>query len=163
MDLEGNVHTEIYIHLVIAVRNRNSLIQPEWEATLYEKINAILTDSKQIPISINGMPDHVHILYEQHPDFLIQDVIDDIRDKSAAYLNLTYHPEKSFAWDENSAAYGVEKASIDRETAYIENQKEFHKSHSFKDEFIDLLKKLEIDYEPQELYKWLEVMDPAVN
>ncbi len=36
------------------------------------------------------------------------------------------------------------------------NQKEHHKKQTFREEYLDLLKKFEIDFKDEYLFKWIE-------
>ena len=58
----ANTYSQIYIQTVFAVEGRLSLIQPEFKENLYKYITGIVTNQRQKLISINGMPDHLHIL-----------------------------------------------------------------------------------------------------
>ena len=53
----ANTFTQIYLHLVFAVKNRISLIQPEWKDELYKYITGIIQNNGHKLIAINGMPD----------------------------------------------------------------------------------------------------------
>jgi len=39
---------------------------------------------------------------------------------------------------------------------YIKNQQEHHKKTSFKDEYLDMLRKSEIDFDERYLFKWFD-------
>jgi putative transposase len=56
----ANTFSQIYIQVVFAVENRNSLIKPDWEHELHKYISGIVRKKEQKLISINGMPDHIH-------------------------------------------------------------------------------------------------------
>ncbi|MFM5182142.1 transposase, partial [Aeromonas veronii] len=56
-----NTFTQIYIQIVFAVKNRQSLIHPIWEDKLYQYISGIVQSRNQKMIAINGMPDHIHL------------------------------------------------------------------------------------------------------
>ncbi len=54
--------SQIYIQTVSAVSGRMSLITAAFRENLYKYITGIVRTQGQKLISINGMPDHVHIL-----------------------------------------------------------------------------------------------------
>lgn len=58
----ANTYSQIYIHIVFAVKGRQNLISVKWKDELYKYITGIVTNEGQKLIAINGMPDHLHIL-----------------------------------------------------------------------------------------------------
>ena len=60
----ANTYSQIYIQIIFAVQNRNALIDFSWEDELYKYITGIIQNKEQKLISINGMPDHIHILIQ---------------------------------------------------------------------------------------------------
>jgi len=64
----ANTYTQIYIHVVLAVESRQSLIKPEHNDELQKYITGIVSGQKQKLIAINNMPDHVHMLIGLQPD-----------------------------------------------------------------------------------------------
>ena len=63
----ANTFSQIYIQTVFAVGARQSLIKPEFKSDLHKYIAGIVRNQGQKLISINGMPDHVHILIGLKP------------------------------------------------------------------------------------------------
>lgn len=47
-----------------------------------------------------------------------------------------------------------DKSQIDMVAKYILNQPKHHKKTTFKDEYINFLKKFEIEYDEKYLFKW---------
>ena len=58
----ANTFSQIYIQVVFAVSNRQSLIRPEFKEDLYKYITGIVKNQGQKLIAINGVADHVHLL-----------------------------------------------------------------------------------------------------
>ena len=67
----ANTYTQLYIHIVFAVKGRQSLIPKRHKAELHKYITGIITNKKQTVIQINSMPDHVHILVGLAPDIAV--------------------------------------------------------------------------------------------
>lgn len=57
----ANTYTQIHLHVVFAVRFRESLIADAWKEELYRYISGILRGNGHKLLAINGMPDHVHL------------------------------------------------------------------------------------------------------
>lgn len=56
----ADTYSQIYIHIVFAVKGRNNLISKKWKDELYKYITGIISNEGQKMIAINGMPDHIH-------------------------------------------------------------------------------------------------------
>lgn len=74
--------SQLYIHLVFAVKNRDSLIDALWEEELYKYITGILRNKEQKVLAINGMPDHIHIFIGMKPSSSISDLVREVKKSS---------------------------------------------------------------------------------
>jgi len=54
--------SKIFIHIVYHVNISSAKIRDEDKNNLYAYIGAIIKNNDSIPILINGMEDHIHIL-----------------------------------------------------------------------------------------------------
>ena len=63
---------------------------------------------------------------------------------------------KSSYINEGYGAFSYSHSHIDNVAKYVMNQKEHHKKISFKEEYIDFLKKFEIEYDEKYLFDWMD-------
>ncbi len=61
-----------------------------------------------------------------------------------------------FQWQEGYGAFSYGHSNLDNVIKYIMNQKEHHKKKTFREEYLELLKKFEIEYKPEYLFEWIE-------
>ena len=148
--------SQIYIQVVFAVKGRNSLIAQSWEEELYKYITGIITNKGQKLIAINGMPDHIHILIGMKPSCCLSDLVREIKKSSNAFINEKKFSKFKFEWQKGYGAFSYSHSSLDNVIAYIQNQKEHHKNKSFREEYIDFLKKFEVEYKDEYLFNWIE-------
>lgn len=151
-----STYSQIYIHIVFAVKNRNSLISHEWEEDLYKYITGIVTNKGQKLIAINGMPDHIHILIGMKPSCCLSDLVREVKKASNAFVKEKRFSRFNFEWQEGFGAFSYSHSALDNVIAYIQNQKEHHKKKSFKKEYIDFLKKFQIEYKDEYLFEWID-------
>lgn len=147
---------QIYIQVVFAVKGRNSLIAQSWEEELYKYITGIITNKGQKLIAINGMPDHIHILIGMKPSCCLSDLVREIKKSSNAFINEKKFSKFKFEWQKGYGAFSYSHSSLDNVIAYIQNQKEHHKNKSFREEYIDFLKKFEVEYKDEYLFNRIE-------
>ena len=82
-----NTYTQIHIHAIFAVQNRISLISKSWEQRLYQYITGIIQNHGHKLLSINGMSDHIHILFGMRPTQSLSDLMRDIKGDSSLWIN----------------------------------------------------------------------------
>lgn len=152
----ANTYSQIYIHIVFAVQNRKALIQPPWEAELFKYITGIVKNKNQKLLSINGVPDHIHILIGMKPDCCLSDLVREIKKASNAYINENKFTLVSFRWQEGFGSFSYSYSQISTIIRYIENQKAHHKKSKFKEEYLALLKSYEIEFKNEYLFNWIE-------
>ena len=59
---------------------------------------------------------------------------------------------QKFAWQEGYGGFSVSSSQAGKTIAYIQRQKEHHRKKSFQDEFIDLLDKHGIEFDPRYIF-----------
>lgn len=102
------------------------------------------------------MPDHTHILVGLTPDISISDLARDIKAGSSKFINDNNWFQGKFNWQEGFGAFSYSRSQIDTVIKYILNQEEHHKKKTFKEEYLDFLKKFEIEYDEKYLFEWIE-------
>lgn len=102
------------------------------------------------------MPDHTHLLVSISPEINISNLVRDIKAGSSKYINTKKWMAGKFNWQTGYGAFSYSKSHIDKVVKYILNQEEHHKKTSFKNEYICLLKKFEIEYNEKYLFEWIE-------
>ena len=130
-----NTYSQIYIHLVFAVKYRQSLINESWETELYKYINGVIQNKGQLPIAINGMPDHIHILLIMKPTCCISDLVREIKKSSTEFITVKGYVRTKFQWQHGFGAFSYSQSSLDNVKRYIENQKQHHAVKTFKREY----------------------------
>jgi len=101
------------------------------------------------------MPDHTHILIGLRPSISISDLVRDIKAGSSKFINDKKMVRGKFNWQEGFGVFSYSRSQVDNVIRYILKQEEHHKKKTFKEEYIDLLKKFEIEYEEKYLFEWI--------
>lgn len=149
----ANTYTQIHLHLIFAVKFRDGVIQKSWKDELYKYITGIIQGNKHKLISINGMPDHVHILIGMRPVQSLSDLLQDIKGSSSKWINEKKFVKGKFEWQEGYAAFSYGKSQIKAVINYIENQEEHHRNRTFREEYIAFLEKFEVEYDERYIFK----------
>ena len=152
----ANTYTQIYIQYVFAVQNRVSLIDESWQTDLYKYMSGIIEKHENKMFTINGMPDHIHILISMNPKQSPSDLMFHVKRSSSLWINDNKLCPGRFSWQEGFGAFSYGKSQIPMIARYIENQQRHHKKQTFIEEYIDFLKAFEIDYDERYIYKSIE-------
>ncbi|HPD66008.1 MAG TPA: IS200/IS605 family transposase [Bacteroidia bacterium] len=149
-------YTQLYVHLVFVVKRRENLIQKPWREELFKYMSGIIKAKGQKPIIVNGVSDHVHIFIGLSPTITIADLVRDIKNNSSKFINTQKYLKVKFAWQEGYGAFSYSHSHVKNVYQYILNQEKHHQVKTFKDEYIDFLRKFEVDYDERFLFDWLE-------
>ena len=149
-------YTQIHIQIVFAVKNRQALIQPEWEEELYKYITGVTQAKGQKMLAINGTSNHIHLFIGLKPDCCLSDLVREIKKSSSIFVRESHFTQFHFEWQEGYGAFSYSHSAIDTVVKYILNQKEHHRRHSFKDEYVEFLRKSDIPYKEQFLFDWVD-------
>ena len=149
----GNTYTQLYIHIVFAVKNRERLIGSSWKDELYKYITGIVKNKGQILYNINGDMDHIHMLVGIYPDISISDLVKEIKRSSSLFINQKRLVLGKFSWQEGYSAFSVGKSELERLINYINGQEEHHHRNSFTEEYEKFLKSYSVEYKREFLWK----------
>jgi REP element-mobilizing transposase RayT len=83
----ANTYSQIHIQCVVAVRHRESLIKKPWNADLYRYLIGAIQNYGHKVLAINGMPDHVHVLFGMRPTQSLADLMREVKTGSAKWIN----------------------------------------------------------------------------
>jgi REP-associated tyrosine transposase len=148
--------SQLYIQVVFAVKGRNNLIGDDWKNELHKYIAGIIKGKNQKPIIVNGMPDHIHAFIGLRPVMPISDLVRDIKNNSSNFINDKKLVKGKFSWQEGYGAFSYSHSHIDKVYKYILNQEEHHKRKSFREEYMDFLKKFKIEFDEKYLFEWYD-------
>ena len=152
----ANTYTQLYVQIIFSPLGRQNLICNKIKNDIYKYIVGIIKRKNQKPMIINGMPDHVHILIGFSPDIAISDLVRDIKSNSSNFINENKLIPGKFSWQKGFGAFTYSKSQVPRVVRYIENQEEHHRMKTFKEEYLELLEKFEVDYKKHYLFEWYQ-------
>jgi putative transposase len=152
----ANTYTKLYYHITIAVKYRSNLISPNWKEELYKYITGIIANKNQILIAINGMPDHIHLLFAMKPDHMLSDLMRDVKANSSKFINEKKWVQGKFEWQRGFGGFTVGYSQLDMVINYIKRQEEHHKRKTFKEEYIELLKENDVEFNDDYIFEELE-------
>ena len=98
------------------------------------------------------MPDHVHVLLSRPSSRSLAKALQLIKGGSSKWVHETFREHWRFGWQVKYGAFSVSVSQLDKTLEYIRNQQAHHRTMTFQEEFVALLKKHRIVYD--ERYLW---------
>jgi putative transposase len=154
--MKPNNYTQLYIQLVFAVKYREAVLSRHIRSRVFEYLSGILTDLKHKSIIVNGFANHVHVFYGMNPNVSVSNTIYELKRGSSLFINQNRLCLGNFSWQEGYGGFSYGRSEIQAVYDYIKNQEVHHKKKSFRDEYLELLKSLEITYDLKYLFDFFE-------
>lgn len=149
----ANTFTQIHLHCIFAVKYRDALIVEPWKDRLHQYITGIVQNHGHKMISINTMPDHLHMLFGMRPTQSLSDLMRIVKGDSSEWINDFGLTQKRFRWQDGFGAFSYQKTMIPKVARYIENQEAHHRKKSFLTEYKGFLEAFEIPYDERYIFK----------
>jgi putative transposase len=151
-----NTYSQLYIQIVFAVKGRQNFILEPYREELQKYISGIVNEKKQKLYAIYCMPDHTHLLVSMKPDLAISKLTGDIKSNSSAWMKKKFSSFRDFEWQDSFGAFSYSKSQAPNVVNYILNQPVHHKKKTFRQEYIEFLKKFEVEYDEKYLFEFYD-------
>jgi len=152
----ADTYTQLRVHIVFSVFGRDNLIQKQHRQEVEKYITGLIQKRRHKLLAIYCMPDHIHIFLGWHPAQSISVLVEQTKKLSKAFINDKQWMKFRFDWQRGYGAFSYSKSQTDAVVKYILNQEQHHKKRTFKEEYLDLLNKFEIDYKEEYLFEFYE-------
>jgi hypothetical protein len=83
-------------------------------------------------------------------------LVRDIKSSTTNYINEQKFIAGKFSWQSGFGAFTYSKSQVMKVVSYIQRQEEHHKKKSFREEYLELLKKFEVGHNEKYLFEWYE-------
>ena len=134
------------VHIIFSTKDRRKSIPKEFQPSLWSYIAGICKNHAIFTQAIGGAADHIHLLIQLPQSLPLAKAILTIKSNSSRWADAQKH---KFAWQEGYAAFSVSASLVPTVARYIQNQEAHHKKMPFDAEFIALLKKHGVSFNPK--------------
>ena len=142
-------YAQNHIHLVFSTKNRLKLISKELQPRLWAYVAGICKNKDMLAFAVGGIDDHIHVLFRLPPTITLVRAVTLIKSNSSKWIR---KKGIKFSWQEGYGAFSVSSSNISRVIRYIDNQEVHHRKFTFEQEFIAMLKKHGIPYDPEHVF-----------
>jgi len=140
----SHTHASVLVHCVFSTKQRINMI-PDPDA-LWRYLAVVARDHDVRLLAAGGTANHAHLLLPVPPAVPLAKVMKELKGSSSRWLHEHGH---RFIWQEGYGAFTVGKSQRQTVIDYIANQAEHHKKWNFEQEFMTLLRKSGVEYDPR--------------
>jgi len=148
----GSTLTNLIYHVIFSTKDRELIISPEIRDEIHRYMGGIVKGEGGVLLQIGGMPDHIHMVIKLKPVYALSEIMQKVKGSSSKWINEQNRLMGRFAWQEGYGAFTVSESQIPAVIRYVRQQENHHRTLSFKDEFILILKRHRMEYD--ERYLW---------
>ena len=141
-----------YVHIIFSTKHRQELIYPPVEEELHAYLGGTCKKLECPPIIVGGYTDHIHILTKLSKKVAFMKLVEEVKSHSSKWIKTKDKTLKNFYWQNGYGAFSVNPTEVDVVFNYIATQKEHHRHQSFQEEYMEFLKKYNVEYD--ERYVW---------
>src|SRR5215813_5022667 len=140
----ANTYSRIYVQVVFAVEARQYLTRSQFKEELHKYMTGIVKERRHKLLAIHCMPDHTHLLIGLNPAGALSSLVRDVKNASSNFINQKHWVPGRFGWQSGFGAFSYGHSQVSNVINYIQNQERHHARRSFRDEYLQFLKKFEI-------------------
>jgi putative transposase len=148
----ANTYHQIYLQTVFPVKYRAALLEKEWRSQIFAVIGNLINECECQTIIVNGVEDHVHCFFGLRPVVSVSELMKSVKAKSSKFINDHALTPERFEWQEGYGVFSYSQSHVNAIYKYIQNQERHHQKQSFKDEYLEFLKKFKMDYDEQYIF-----------
>ena len=143
----ANTYTQIHIQSVFAVKYRAALLDKAWRGRMFQYMIGIMNHLGHRTLAVNGVEDHIHILFGLKPEKSISESMKLLKGESSKWINENNFCHKHFEWQNGYGAFSYAKRDVPMIARYIENQEAHHRKIVFVDEYRGLLRDFDVEFD----------------
>ena len=147
----SSTYLSLHYHIVFGTKDRIPFIDASWRTKLHEYMGGVIKGLEGVPEKIGGVADHVHILVGLKSTHCLANFVREFKKVSTSWVQEKTPRGEKFTWQGGYAAFTVSATSLEAVREYIAKQEEHHRVKSFQEEFVAMLEKAGISYDPMYL------------
>jgi REP element-mobilizing transposase RayT len=144
--------SQVIVHVVFSTKNRKRWLDDGIRPSLHAYLATVLRDNESQAFRIGGVDDHIHAACTLPRSMNQMDLVSLMKVSSSKWLKKQRGDFSQFHWQRGYGAFSISNSHLDKLLQYIDCQETHHKRMSFQEEFIELLKRYNLQYD--ERYVW---------
>ena len=146
-------HTQLTYHVVFSTKYRRPVMSANIRERVYEYMGGTIRGRKGHLLEVGGVEDHIHLLMNIPPTESVSNFIRDVMSGTSKWINDSNLVSQDFRWQKGYGAFTVSFSQIESVRDYIQNQEIHHRKLTFKQEYVLMLKRHNIQFEDRFLFE----------
>ncbi len=147
----ANTYTSLHYHVAFSTKNRERWITPDIEQRIWAYLGGIARENGIAPLNVGGIEDHVHLVLGMPPTLAPSKMVQLLKGGSSKWIHDTFPALRGFGWQDGYGAFTVSKSNVPEVIKYVQDQREHHRTKTFKEEFRAFLDRHGIEYDERYL------------
>ena len=143
---------KIYLHIIFHVKTSSPQISDKHLERMHSYIGQLVNTTGCQVIRVGGIGDHIHIVCLLSRNENVAHLVEEVKRNSSRWIKSVSPSYEHFAWQGGYAVFSVSQSVVDKTVEYVSNQREHHKKHSFRDEYLAFLKLYNVDYDERYVF-----------
>jgi putative transposase len=144
----ADTYLSLRLHLVWATKNRRPWLDPEWRSRLFACASQIIERKGGTLLCAGGVRDHVHLYVEPPGTITIPELVSTIKANTTRWIHQNFQHRSDFKWQHGYGAFSVTGFGDEALRDYIRNQETHHRQREYTGEYLDLLDRHGVSYDP---------------
>jgi putative transposase len=145
--------SRILVHIIFSTKDRFPfLIDSEVCKRMQAYLAGAFSELESPAIEVGGMGDHVHILCLLSRNYSVSEILKKAKANSSSWAKVQGGRLQKFSWQSGYGAFSIDPLQIDSVKKYIRGQEEHHRTRTFHEEYLEILRQYQMDYD--ERYLW---------
>ncbi len=146
----SSTHLSLHYHIIFGTKNHEPIIHLAWRGDLHAYLGGIIRTANGIAESVGGVADHVHLLIGLRATHRLADVLRELKAVSSGWVRKEIGMH-GFAWQEGYGAFTISASQREAVRDYIEQQAEHHRTRTFREEYLELLRRSGVEFDERYL------------
>lgn len=142
----AHTYASILLHIVFSTKGRLRQIPAGYHDKLRRWMIGVGKNKGFTVLETGGVEDHIHVLLLLPATLDLSKVVQALKTNSSRYM---HDHGLRFAWQQGYSAFSVSESNKSRVIEYIRTQPEHHRRVTFEQEYLALLQKHGIKYDPE--------------
>lgn len=152
----ANTYSQLNIHCVFAVKGREHVITSNFRDELHRFMSGVLKNDGAYPLAVGGWKDHVHVFFELPVTMSVSKQMQLLKSASSKWINDNKFVLGRFSWQEGYGSFSYSRSQRNNVINYIMTQEMHHGKSTFREEYLELLKYFEIEFDQKYLFEFYE-------
>jgi putative transposase len=141
----GHTYSCNLVHLVFSTKERKPTLREDLIEKFHQYIVGIARNHSIEMLASGGTADHVHALIGLPTTMTVSDAARVLKANSSRWLS---EHGIDFGWQEGYGAFSVSPSQVPVVKAYIARQAEHHRKRDSREEFVELLQRCGVAFDP---------------